>query len=123
MGEILDEQLNVAISSRAKATLDLIRKNHRYLPAQVARGLLDSLCEFYEAHNYFAFPVSIEPMDWKKKWGVKASDVLVAAEPGQAGYGLTPALDLPVMEDQAKRGLPSQAQMPRPRAKHRRPRP
>jgi hypothetical protein len=79
MGEILDEQINVAISKRAKATLDEIRKNQRYLPAQVARGLIEAACAFYDQHKYFAFPVVIEPLDWRKKWPA-------AAEQDQSSY-------------------------------------
>jgi hypothetical protein len=74
MGELLEVQLNVAISKRAKDTLEKIKKNHRYLPAAVARGLIESACAFYDQYEYFAFPVSIEPLDWKTKWKAVAED-------------------------------------------------
>ena len=123
MGEILDEQLNVAISSRAKATLDEIRKNQRYLPAQVARGLIDAACDFYDRHQYFAFPICIEPMAWKTQPVITVAQRM-AAEPPQADYGApAPMPDFNGMEERTRAAAEALRQELSSRHKPRHPRP
>lgn len=58
--ELKEKQLNVAITAEMAATLAEIKAHHRYLAPQVARGLLEEACKFYDKHKWFGFPVRFE---------------------------------------------------------------
>lgn len=71
------------LSHRAEA-INAIAKKHRIVPVDLARGLVEAACDFYERHGFFSFPVRIEPEAFQQGY-IEAESRLTAK------YGLTPA--------------------------------
>lgn len=55
-----EKQINVAVTAEMAATLAEIKAHHHYLAPQVARGLLEGACQFYDRNKWFGFPVRFE---------------------------------------------------------------
>lgn len=60
MKEKKETQLNLAITAEMTATLAEIKKWHHLERAQIARGLLEAACKFYDQHKWFGFPIELE---------------------------------------------------------------
>lgn len=63
-------------------TLNKISDLHRIDHVELARGLVEAACDFYEEHGFFSFPVRIEPEAFQRQW--------LAAEGRQSGYEPSP---------------------------------
>lgn len=63
--------------SHLAPTINAIAENHRILPPDLTRGLLDAACKFYEEHGWFSFPVKITPIAFQTN----------SVEENQALYG------------------------------------
>ena len=58
----LSDQVSVRIDPEWRETLRTIEDKHRIPPPDFIRGLVAAGLEFYRAHGWFAFPVSVQPV-------------------------------------------------------------
>ena len=58
----LSDQVSVRIDPEWRETLRTIEEKHRIPPPDFIRGLVAAGLDFYRAHGWFAFPVSVQPV-------------------------------------------------------------
>lgn len=56
-----DDRLSIRLPGDILEKLAAIQEKHGLTPTEIARRLLEQVCEFYTVHGYFAFPVRIFP--------------------------------------------------------------
>lgn len=72
------------------ATMNAIAKHHRITPTDLARGLIESACAFYDEHGWFSFPVTVIPTVFQRTQAEHESPTQLAAE-APVPYEVTPA--------------------------------
>lgn len=56
-----DDRITVRLPGDILETLAVIQEKHGLTSPEIARRLLEQVCEFYTVHGYFAFPVRLFP--------------------------------------------------------------